>query len=125
MRATTSSPGRTEKRSRYPVIGRTAWLTLLLWRGGIVSRTLRQPGERVVHSVAEPFHDGIDVGGRRDIGRRDADMVAVLAVHGAAHRVDRQAARERGLFDALVQFQGGIESCLGGPVDDQFDRLEQ
>src|SRR5678815_4639693 len=124
MRATTVSPGRAEKRSRYPVIGRTAWLTLPL-RREMVSRALRQSGDRVIHGVAEAFHYGIDVGGRRDIGWGDADVVTVLAVHGAAHWVDRQAAREGGFLDALVQFQGEIERRLGGAVGDQFDRLEQ
>src|SRR5215470_11055883 len=125
MRATTSSPGRAEKRSRYPVIGKTAWLTFASPARGIVSRALRQSGDGVIHGVAQAFHDGIDVGGRRDIGWGDADVVAVLAVNGAAHRIDRQATCEGSLLDALIQFQGGIESRLGGAVVDQFDGLEQ
>ena len=52
-------------------------------------------------------------------------MVAVLAVHGAAHWIDREAAREGRLLDPLVQFQGGIEGPLAGAVGDQLDRLEQ
>src|SRR3982074_3183496 len=104
MRATTSSPGRAEKRSRYPVIGKTAWLTFASPARGIVSRALRQPGDRAIHGVPQAFRDGLDVGGRRDMGWGDTDVVAVLAVHGAAHRIDRQAAREGSLLDALVQF---------------------
>src|SRR5215217_2532627 len=49
-------------------------------------RTLWRPGDRVVHGVAEAFHDGVDVRGRCDIGWGDADVVAVLAIHGAVHR---------------------------------------
>src|SRR5580693_307989 len=104
MRATTFSPGRAEKRSRYPVIGKTAWFTFASPARGIVSRALRQPGNGIIHGVAQAFHDSIDVGGRRDVGWGDTDVVAVLAVHSAAHRIDRQATCQGSLLDALIQF---------------------
>ena len=43
-------------------------------------------------------------------------MVALAAVDGAAHGVDAEAGGEGFVFDALVEFQGGVEHVLAGAV---------
>ena len=62
---------------------------------------------------------------RRDVGRRDDDVVALLAVDRAAHRIAGQAARDGLRLDALVQLQRRIEDRLGGAVGDELQRPEQ
>ena len=74
---------------------------------------------------AEPVDDHVDVIRRRDVGRREQDVVAAAAVHRPAGRVAGKPALERGGLDLLVELEGGIERLAAGAVGDQLDGLEQ
>ena len=73
----------------------------------------------------EPFHDHVDVAGRRDIGRGEQHMVAALAVGSAAGRIAAEPASERRGLDPLMQLQLGIERLPCAAVSDQLDPPEQ
>src|SRR6266851_9463865 len=130
MRATTSSPGRAEKRSRYPVIGKTAWLTFASPARGIVSRALRQPGEGFREFLGGLVGEqgGVDVGDLGELfGDRGVDpwmAVAEAGDCGTAGAVDDFAAvggvqidpfpsrREHGIGE-----QGAVEDTAHGGRD--------
>ena len=80
---------------------------------------------RRIHRVAKPLHDRVDIRGGDDVGRRDDDVVALLAVDRAAHRIGGKAAGDALRFDALVQLQCRVEHLLRSPVGDEFKRPEQ
>ena len=61
----------------------------------ISGRLGRQRSNGIVHRVAKPRHDCIDIRGRRRCRAARRHVVAAHAVDRAAHRVDREAARER------------------------------
>ena len=47
------------------------------------------PGHRSVHRGTQAIDDGVDLSGGGDVRRRDDDVIALLAVDRAAHRIDR------------------------------------
>src|SRR5215216_6998257 len=81
--------------------------------------------QRAVDGLAKPVDDHVDILRRRDIGRREQDMIAAAAVHASARGIAAEAAFESDCLDALVQFQRRIERRAGGAVGDEFNGLEQ
>ena len=60
-----------------------------------------------------------------DVRRRQHDVIADAAVHGAAHRIAGEPARERLGLDLGIELERGIERRPRRAVGDQFDRPKQ
>ena len=78
-----------------------------------------------VDGLAEPVDDHVDIAVAADVRRRQHDVIADAAVHGAAHRIAGKPARKRLGLDARMQLERGIERRSRGAIGDELDRLEQ
>src|SRR5438445_1292469 len=81
--------------------------------------------QRAVDGLAQAVDDHIDIVRRRDIGRREQDVIAAATVHASARGIAAKAAFEGDGLDALVQFQRGIERRAVTAIGDELDGLEQ
>ena len=78
-----------------------------------------------IHRVAETLDDCIDIRGGDDVGRREDDMIALLAIDRAAHGIGGEPAGKGFSFYAFIDLERGGENLLGGTVGDEFERPEQ
>src|SRR5205807_9189782 len=81
--------------------------------------------QRAVDGLTQAVDDHVDIVRRRDIGRREQDMIAAATIHASARGITAEPAFEGDRLDALVQFQRRIERRAGGAIGDQVDGLEQ
>src|SRR4051812_10485025 len=83
-------------------------------------KSLYGSGQSVVHRRAQAIDDLVDLALSHDERRRQQHMVAALAVDRAAHGIDHQAARHRGLLHLRMELSGRIERRLGQAILDQL-----
>src|SRR4029078_4449991 len=81
--------------------------------------------QRAVDGMAEPVDDHIDIFRRRDIGRREQDVIPPPAVPRYRTRVATKPAFEGCGLDPQIELERGIERRARGAVGDPFHRPEQ
>src|SRR5579864_2736747 len=84
-----------------------------------------KPGNGGVERIAQTAHDLVDIRGRRDIGRRQQEMVAQAPINGPAHGIDEKATLHCLALDALVEAELGREGRLAVAVADELDRVKE